>query len=252
MLTSLVIQILMKKSTLFVVFVFLFCPFIWAQSIILTGPSGTINSDENIAFFHNSDTDTLFITPFTITNNTQSSIRLRLRMEVISGDVYAGFSFGNWQYSRASISENSIDIPAGAFDDRSFITYMRPNAGSDGVVVKYTIFNEFDPAMAISFTISCEGKIELQEEIINSFEFSNAYPNPASSSVYFNYTLIGVYGSAEVIIRDLLGGEVKRSAIIDAEGKLMMDVNQLNSGVYFYSLVLNGEPQFTRKLVIKH
>lgn len=242
----------MKKSTLIVVIAFLFCPIIWAQSIVLNGPSGVVKPESNILFMSPADADTMFISPFSISNNSLSTIRLRLRMEVISGDVYAGYSFGNWQFSRALLSESVVEIPPGMVSDNGLVTYVRPDKNSDNIVIKYTLFNEIDPAMSISFTITWNNEPEKVEDLISHYEFSNAYPNPASSNVYFNYSFYSIDGLVELKVRDLLGGEVQRVVITDNQGKLALDVNDLNSGVYFYSLIINGEPQFTRKLVVKH
>jgi hypothetical protein len=57
---------------------------------------------------------------------------------------------------------------------------------------------------------------------------------------------------AKLIIRNLLGTVVRDVDINSKSGKLSLNTSDLADGVYFYSVIVNGNPQFTKKLVIRH
>jgi len=75
----------------------------------------------------------------------------------------------------------------------------------------------------------------------------NAYPTPATDVINFDYT---VNGSAMVVIYNMLGQEMMRDEL-NGNGKVRMNVSDLSSGVYFYSLVVNGRTEKSSKLVIR-
>jgi hypothetical protein len=45
---------------------------------------------------------------------------------------------------------------------------------------------------------------------------------------------------------------VRQETIGSVSGKVSFDVVDLQDGIYFYSLVVNGERTITRKMVVKH
>jgi len=86
---------------------------------------------------------------------------------------------------------------------------------------------------------------------VRTGQISAAYPNPAVSTVSFDYDIAdGGFGS--IIIRNILGTVVKESQLSSPAGKLIFDVTDLANGIYFYSLVVNGNRTVTGKMVVKH
>lgn len=101
-----------------------------------------------------------------------------------------------------------------------------------------------------SFSAVYDNNTTAVNDNIPVVEFSNAYPNPVSSFVNFNYNIAGA-GSAEFIITDILGSEIYRVELQNENNKLSIDLSTYNVGVYFYSLFVDGRQQFTRKLIIR-
>jgi hypothetical protein len=69
--------------------------------------------------------------------------------------------------------------------------------------------------------------------------------------VNFDYFL-DIENAGSVIIRNLLGSVVKKSALTNAEGKLSVFTGDFPEGIYFYSLDMDGKTMITRKLIIRH
>ncbi len=99
----------------------------------------------------------------------------------------------------------------------------------------------------VVFKYSLEGVEE--NSIVESF--SNAYPSPANSTVYFDYSFT-TNASAAIAIYNMMGQEVLRNDISGISGKASVNVSDLTDGVYFYSLIVNGVAEKSSKLVVRH
>ena len=86
---------------------------------------------------------------------------------------------------------------------------------------------------------------------LNAFNFSAAYPNPASGSISLEYN-IPFGSSGKIMLRNLLGSIVRKVNLEKSEGIAVISTNDLKDGLYFYSVILNNKIEVTRKLVIKH
>ena len=82
--------------------------------------------------------------------------------------------------------------------------------------------------------------------------FSNSYPNPANNFTTFNYNLPNSNGNAKFVLRNLLGSTVKEIQLNDLQGSVNVPTNNLKSGVYFYSFIVDDKIVSTKKLVINH
>jgi len=81
-------------------------------------------------------------------------------------------------------------------------------------------------------------------------EIVDIYPNPASANATLEYSLARGSGSASIVVRNLLGAEIMDLQLKGATGKAIFPVNSMKNGVYFYSLVVDGQIQSTQKLVV--
>jgi hypothetical protein len=78
----------------------------------------------------------------------------------------------------------------------------------------------------------------------------HAYPNPASTEVRFDYKLSGSE-NASVSVYNLLGQEVLREELNVAQGQVSFSVADLNEGIYFCNLKVNGQAVSTEKFIVK-
>lgn len=111
----------------------------------------------------------------------------------------------------------------------------------------YELFNLANPdvkfVINVTFKYSLDGVEEVAAENVIS-----AYPTPATDVINFDYN---VNGSAAIVIYNMMGQQVMRNEISGQNGTLSMNVSDLGSGVYFYSLVVNGRTEKSSKLVIR-
>lgn len=80
---------------------------------------------------------------------------------------------------------------------------------------------------------------------------SAPFPNPANNNVSINYN-ISNKSNASIKIHNVYGKLEKQLSLLDTKGVINFDVSDLPSGIYFYSLSLDGKIVKTNKLIIVH
>jgi hypothetical protein len=80
----------------------------------------------------------------------------------------------------------------------------------------------------------------------------NNYPNPFNDITTIAYDIHQLSSSikGEIAITDILGNEIKSIPIYTNQGKMTFDRGELQSGLYFYSLKIDGKSLITKKMVI--
>ena len=158
-------------------------------------------------------------------------------------------------YSPATTS-NSYTVATGAeetFQGHCMFLDNEFNILPSGTVINviYTFYDERNPEEKYTFNVNF--KYESTESIadFNSVDvFSNAYPNPANSTVSFDYNMPFNVNSASVAIYNMMGQEVVRQDLNLGGSRADINVSDLNEGVYFYSLIVNNQTVKTNKFVV--
>jgi hypothetical protein len=89
--------------------------------------------------------------------------------------------------------------------------------------------------------------------VLNSrSEMANAMPNPAISTTSIPYSLAAPSTNARLKVYDLLGQEVRNIPLRSQNGSVQLDVNNLQNGIYFYSLVVDGRAVSTKRLIVNN
>lgn len=95
-----------------------------------------------------------------------------------------------------------------------------------------------------------QNKVFQNDNLNNETHFVTAYPNPASQWVAFDYTLPYPAENATIFITDLSGRAINTITVNRAYGQTVWDSQGVPSGIYFYSLEVNGTIIDKRKLII--
>jgi hypothetical protein len=88
--------------------------------------------------------------------------------------------------------------------------------------------------------------------IISGFKVSKNYPNPAIRSTQFGLRL-ELHGDVSVTITNLVGQTVKKidmGRMNSGNNLITLDVSNLKSGIYFYSVQMNDQ-KVTRKMIVQ-
>ncbi len=118
-------------------------------------------------------------------------------------------------------------------------------------IVKYSFFDKDNPAVIDTVIVLYKlGYTGIDENGVKT-SVSDLYPNPASSYVNVDFHLNGTVKSAEIKIVNLVGKVVKTAQITDRQGSMKLDIQDLSEGLYFYTVLINGKIEKTKKLIVK-
>lgn len=221
-----------------------------AQNITVTEKE-TGNVVENGATYFvfglGNDWNELFIEFDLVANENMRIVAKKIENNVVEGSSNY-FCFG--QCLSPTIFADTVQVTGG--EAMLFSThYMAENnymelLGQEQSMT-YEIFSLANPdekfVINVIFKYSLDDVAEVSAQNVIS-----AYPTPATSVINFDYN---VNGNAMVVIYNMMGQEVMRNEIAGQNGTLSMNVSDLNSGVYFYSLVINGKTEKSNKIVIR-
>lgn len=160
------------------------------------------------------------------------------------GNCYASFAFVSKPVEMAAGTVSNEDELA--FHHNYDPTYsFDPELWLTGVsVVKYTAYNEQNESDCVNVTVKFEYDPTSVDE--NNISLSRAYPNPASSEVHFDVKFDGI---ASVDVYNLLGQKVLTKSVDN--GQVVFSVADLNEGIYFCNLTVNGQAVMTEKFIVK-
>ena len=120
-------------------------------------------------------------------------------------------------------------------------------------MVKYNAYNKDNPADSVNIYVKYFAYPEgIAEEAMHGGSISEIYPNPASNSVTLDYQFTNEVRSAQVRVSNLLGSVVKESELQVNSNKAKLDISNLENGIYFYSVIVNGDVYKTKKLIVRH
>jgi len=121
-------------------------------------------------------------------------------------------------------------------------------------LIRYIAFNRLNPAHVFEFDLNfmVDEKPE-KENIYQSRQITvrDVYPNPSVDHAFVDYELISDRTKAKIRVHNLLGNIVGEYDLSPSETLLRIKTDDLNAGIYFYTLYLDNESVMTRKLIVK-
>jgi hypothetical protein len=243
----------MKKLFLFIYLVGIAGYFGYSQiSLSLSDSTGPLANNATIYKYGTPLDDEILAYVF-VKNNSADAIPVVVKKVVI--DTVPGsinmFCWGLCFGSNVYISPNPISVAAGVTDSSNFSGHYVPNLHSGVSKLRYVFFSRSNPLDSVCVNVVYSAFPVGMEARVEKAVISNAYPNPANSSTTITYSLPGA-ASGSVMIRNLLGTTVKEITLEANSGKLSLSTGDLPEGVYFYSLIVNGKTDASKKLIIRH
>lgn len=83
-------------------------------------------------------------------------------------------------------------------------------------------------------------------------QFSNPFPNPASSFVRINYSFPSANDNGELRIMDLTGKTVMAYPLQGTNNTLRVNISELTRGLYFFTMYYKGQLIKSNKLVVSN
>ncbi|MFI5150605.1 MAG: T9SS type A sorting domain-containing protein [Bacteroidia bacterium] len=250
----------MKKTLLGFVTIVAFSAQVLAQTSLKIYNHTTKQEVTNTTVVVNQDTSTLYAGNFYTMNVSSTNISSKARKEEIT------MAPGNSSVSQPVAATSSICYAGTCFGPGTYVSPCKPTNVGDTILlacdfnygnsfstslIRYTVYNCGNTNDSASFYIQFKvAPTGILNHTLN-FSVSDAFPNPASSTLSFNYKISNTTAAPHVTIHNLLGTLVKTAFLTEANGTARLDVSDLEEGLYFYTLEVNNRPLTVRKFVVK-
>jgi len=127
---------------------------------------------------------------------------------------------------------------------------LEPNGITGISEVTYCFYDNNNSADSVCVKYTYSGTTGLEDIPANKNFVSKPYPNPATDHISFSYNLASAGSSAELRFYNMLGSQVKTVVLNETRATKKININDLKSGLYFYTLIINGKNISSNKLMI--
>lgn len=213
-----------------------------AQDIVVKNLDKEITTN-----FQNSKSETFQIQNY---SNLVKSIKIKTNINNLQGGTTLQICYGdNCQESSGSLI---VKIPANSLSEEISIVL---NGGlSNYKETAYFEFIDMEVDQGIKKEIMLNvSNVRTQELFFskNDVQVKSFFPNPAVKSAIMEYSINSNEYDAKITLQNVLGSIVDSYELSPEENKLTISTEDLNPGVYFYTLTIDDEGLATRKLIVK-
>ena len=223
---------------------------VYGQSFQISYNGEPVGEELNYIVEQGNEDNGLVVIITNTSNETESILLSKRVISEISGS-YNTFHIGDCCDPSITVSPVPFILQPGESSDGSGFHLIYNPGGKEGTTtVEYTFSSgSTSTILRVNYIYSPAG-IGNPDIRVNSI---TAYPNPATTSVTVSYELSGSLPSNDVhlVITNLVGSKVAVHSLSGTSGKVVMDLNDLDAGIYFYSIEANGKAVSTRKLIVK-
>jgi hypothetical protein len=183
-------------------------------------------------------------------------VRLSSTVETLVNGADYRFCWGptcyDWTIVDFTSPENDalMVVLADQESSSTFYTDYRPDGNEGTSTITYCWFDNNDPSIESCFTLDWQTTPVGVEEFSTQAEISEISPNPVIGTSSIAYNIQGSYGKANVQIYSLVGELVQDVAINNPMGLLMVNAADYNAGIYFVNIIVDGQIQSTKKMVV--
>jgi hypothetical protein len=126
--------------------------------------------------------------------------------------------------------------------------------GIEGVSeVKYEFYSQSESFDTVSVTILFNIETTTGLSGFDSgkrFHLSDPQPNPARGYTWIEYTVPPISSNSQIVIRNLLGKQVYTENLSYGDNRIRINTQQLNNGIYIYSLIVDNQVVESKRLVV--
>lgn len=243
----------MKKILLLFIIAMGFTTLVNAQDLTLTWDGSPLG---DTVYVWGDPNDAEIVFHAVVHNNTTNGINVMVRRNQINmlDGTQSQFCWGLCFPPTTDESPDARFLAAGGqSEDEEFSGHYNPFGVVGTSVVEYMFYNKDNEDQNVKvvakYWASPEG---IAEEAMVGGSVSAIYPNPASEFVSLDYNLTSKVEVASVRVVNVLGAVVKEATLDFGSSKAKINVSDLENGIYFYSVLVNGDIYRTKKLVVQH
>jgi hypothetical protein len=164
---------------------------------------------------------------------------------------WAGGCYG----SGTMVSPNDQPIPAGQINTEfsghyTQVAFSHFKPGES--VIRWTFYDKGNVNDSTSVTVKYTTyPLGISESDAFHATLSNIYPNPATTQASCSYS-IPAGSNGTIVVRNLLGSTVMTQVLSANSGKASINTMDMNDGIYFCSLLVDGKTVESRKMIVRH
>jgi hypothetical protein len=183
-------------------------------------------------------------------SNSDKSIRIQQNVNELQGGSTFQLCYNDECYGRADML--IINIPA---NSKSTDIKVVLNGGlSNYKGIAYLEFIDLKVERIIKKEISLKISDERSQDLFyskNEIIVNSFFPNPSVKNAIMEYSISASDTDAKITLQNVLGSIVETYELSPDKNKLNISTEDLNPGVYFYTLSIKDEGLATRKLIVK-
>ena len=245
---------MMKKYLLSLIITFTVISFAKAQNPLTLTQDGNLVGDTITLWGEPTDFELVLLA--NLHNNSSNAMNIKVARKEISliEGTFSQICWAGLCYSPTVDTSVNYQLVAagGVSDDEDFSGHYAPNGHIGTSIVEFKFYNMDDPSVNVSVVVKFWASPQsISEDAMKGGSISEIYPNPATNYVNLDFNLTPSVKQAKVRVINLLGSVVKEVEIEKGTNQLKLDVSSLDNGVYFYSVLINGDTYKTKKLVIR-
>lgn len=141
-------------------------------------------------------------------------------------------------------------IPARRLSRQELSGRVHPGGNTGISFVTYEFFSPKEAFTPVSLVVKYAAAESPVSDHPQLFSLSSPSPNPAASFTSFSCTIPDEVNQAFLIVRDLTGRVVLEQPVDVNDNRIRLNVADLSNGIFLYSLLLDGQPVVTRKLIV--
>ena len=119
--------------------------------------------------------------------------------------------------------------------------------------LKFEIFPKGSPSEGIEHSINLAVEEKTLRSLYQSREITihDVYPNPVQDQAIIDYKISNDQVKAKIVLHNVLGKPLGDYELSAEDTRIKIQTDELPSGVYFYTLYLNNNGVFTRKIMVR-
>ncbi len=181
-----------------------------------------------------------------IQNTSVQDIQTIVFRQVVYENGSAGNSFCFGPHCYTSDTANfPVTIVSGDIDSSFDATYLIADAGISQII--YTFYDKNNTSDKVSVTVNYDITTAIIAGNLQKNFLSKPYPVPASEFVNFDYHFDA---DAQLMVYDITGKVILRTILNPKQNQLKIPVKNFNSGIYYYSLLINKKKIITNKFIV--
>jgi len=185
----------------------------------------------------------------------QSSQTLDLVVASYNHNLTAGhFTYFCWFVcydTSVTTSPDSIRLAPGT-STNAFVDYVVPNNIPGHDELSYRFYDQNGVSTdTLTVTFNYDFMPVGIYEVTSGRNFSITGPNPANEFTKITY-VVNSKADAKVVVTNMIGEKINEIRLYDKQNTMTVPVKQLKSGIYIYSLVVDGKVMSSKKLVVAH